>query len=444
MAKAEIFLYIILVSILAASFFRPYIGAIAYYLMSIWVPHPIWPYVFAQVPRLTLIIAAGTLLGFGRAALTGRIDFTKLKSRQNIYLFILLLFVILSYVFPPYDVDTGKIVGYITPETLIDNMLKIILFYYVLILVVDELHKLKYLSLIMVFTGVFYVYWGNNEYLSGNLMLYGNTLVGPGLRDYEMGTVYTDENCFAMLFVTVIPFLYFMGVYYKKKLIKYFLWLNIPFAWHCIFLTGSRGGLVGLGTVTMFMALRSKKKLFIAAIPIAMIAAFIWQGGDYTKSRADSALNLEKDSSAQQRFQSWTAGLKMTIAHPLTGVGIGNFLVAYRDFAKTERFVAHNTLIQFSSECGMIAGLMYLLLCYGVFKDFLKQIKMEQNNLDPLLIAVNESVTGSMIGFFVCAVFLNLATYEIFYFFLALNAIKSHLLKKSNESQTQNPLPEFS
>lgn len=432
MPNATILFLIIFFGTLTASLFRPWIGVIAYTLFSLWFPHAIWPWVFRGAGyniRISYVIALAVMIGFGLAYIKKGIDFGVLRHRQNLYLFILWLCLILSYVFRSYDVGLESRIAIQNPVYLINNMTKVILFYYVSVLLINTKEKLHYYTMVILFCGVFYVYWGNKEFFSGHLMGFYNTLIGPGFRRHGIMSPYFDENAFAMLYVMVIPFLFFMGDYYNNRIIKYFLWLNIPFAWHCIFLTGSRGGLLGLGMVTLFITLRSKKKILMFAIPLALLIAFIDQGGIYLKTRAISAVDVQQDSSVQSRFNSWTAGLRMTMDHPLLGVGIGNFLTAYPDYSDTKPFVAHNTLIQFMSESGILAGLMYLLLCIGIFKGFLKQSRTYEKIVDPLFNAVNESVAGSLSGFFICAIFLNLATYEIFYYLLVLNAVKNTLVE---------------
>jgi len=430
------FAYFLFIGTMVLSLARPWIGAVAIYLNAIWVPQAIWPWVFEET-RVIYWVSLTTVLGFLIAVARKRIDFTVLKSKQNLYLAILWLCLLFSYLFPPVPVTPTEMAVF-NPDYLIQNMTKVILFYFVSILVIDDKRKCHFLVWAMLFSAVYLVYYGNMEYFTGNLKGLHNTLVGPGYR--LVVSVYIDENAFAMFYVMAIPFLYFMGGYYKNRLLKWFLWLNIPFAWHCIFLTGSRGGLVGLGVVTLFMVARSRSKILKIAIPIVLVLAFVYQSGDIMKKRSESALEMEEDPSVRNRFNSWEAGLKMVIEHPLTGVGIGNFLRAYPDYSHTTPFVAHNTLIQFASESGIFAGLMYLLLCFGVISSYVRFKRAGPQNTDPFLVAVQESSTGGLIGFFVCALFLNLATYELFYYILVLHAVQIRLLNETMNSSNSNKI----
>ena len=428
--------YILFIGTMAVSIFRPWIGVVAVYLLAIWVPLAIRPWVFGQF-RVVYYVALSTILGFIVAAITGKIDFAALRSKQNLYLIILWLCLVISYLFSPYEITPTNL-PVNDPNYLIQNMSKVILFYFIAILTIDNKRKCHFLVWVMLFTTIHFIYYGNMEYFGGGMRGLHNTLIGPGYK--YVVSVYVDENAFAMFYVMSIPFLFFMGRYYKNKALKWFLWLNIPFAWHCIFLTGSRGGLLGLSVVTLFITLRSKIKIIGLAIPVLLVLAYIYQSGSTMKDRAKSAIEVEQDSSVQARFNSWEAGIKMAMKHPITGVGIGNFVKAYPDYADTKPFVAHNTIIQFAAECGVVAGLMYLFLCSGIFLNIFKYKKFEALNIDPFILALKESLMGGLAGFFVCSLFLNLATYELFYYSLVLYSVQARLASTAFKNIDSNKL----
>jgi putative inorganic carbon (HCO3(-)) transporter len=430
--------YTLVIATTVVSLFRPWVGVVANYLVAIWVPMAIWPWVFGG-SRIALYIALSTILGFILKTLSGAIDFSALRSKQNLFMTILWLCLIISYFFSPIEGPAGQY-SFQDPLFLLGNISKVIFFYFVAILTIDNKRKCHFLIWAMLFSAIYLIYWGNMEYFQGRMRGLHWTLLGPG---YGAGvvSVYFDENCFAMFFVMAIPYLYFMGRYYKNKALKLFLWLNIPFAWHCIFLTASRGGLLGLSTVTLYIIIRSKSKFLSLAIPALLLIAFVFQSGEVIKMRGKSALDVEEDSSAQSRFDSWETGAKMIIDHPVTGVGIGKFLAAYPYYTDTRPFVAHNTIIQFASESGIGAGLMYLFLCFGIFLAFFDHRKLEALNIDPFILAVRESLTGGLAGFFVCAIFLNLATFELFYYTLVLFAVQTRLVRDALKNINSSELP---
>ena len=173
---------------------------------------------------------------------------------------------------------------------------------------------------------------------------------------------YADENSFAMLFVIGQPFLWYMAQGMKQRWLKYAIWLVIPFTWHAVFLTASRGGLIGIAVTTLFMAIRGKSKVLGFLLIPAFAGAYFWQAGDLMKERAGTIGEYRTETSASTRLEAWTAALGMVRDHPVTGVGLGSFGPAFPDYSDKKPREAHNTAFQISAESGAIAGVMYLLV----------------------------------------------------------------------------------
>ncbi len=406
---------------------KPWMGVIGYYAFSIMAPANLWHHIFGST-RFAFLLSAMSMLGFMMASASGKINFSILKEKQNTRIMILWLAIVCSYHFNPYGneitLTAGRSSFGTNPKGLLSVFNNVYIFYFIAILVINKRKHLHFAIIAFLMLIVYYIYWANDRYFSG--LMWSPRLCGP------TGGAYFDENTFAMLFVSGSPSLYFMGDYYKSKIIKYGLWMAVPLAWHAAFLTGSMGGFIGLAMTTFFIAFRSKKKLFMVGIPIVLAVAFITQGGSYLKNKSEGKdLKEGEESTSDQRKNAWKVGLKIMVRYPLTGAGVGNFKKAYPDFSDSSAHIAHNTFFQFGGESGPIAGLMYLLIVKEVFTSYLRQRKMDTvKGFDPFLLAAKESITGSILGFFLAAMFLNLGTYEIFYYLLILHGLQKRLAEK--------------
>jgi O-antigen ligase len=153
--------------------------------------------------------------------------------------------------------------------------------------------------------------------------------------------------------------------------------------------------------------------------------------------------DITQIATAKSRIDSWKAGLKMLADHPLTGVGLGQFIFAYRDYSDADALVAHNTFLQYASQSGLAAGLMYLMIIYGVLHSYLREIFARQRPTDDFLSAVRDATAIAVIGFFVCSMFLNLGIYEIFYFILLLGFAERKVHgPKNQEGIDEYPVPQ--
>lgn len=398
-----------------------WIGVLGYFFFGVFSPQFIWR--GSVGGGYSKFLAVSIFAGFMVKATTGKIDFSILKQKQNIFVMLLWFFIVNSYVFSPYGHEVtiipGKSSAGMDPGRLLSGFNKLYLIYFISLLCVDKRKHLYWMMIAFLFVILYYIYWANDKYLSG--MMFTPRLPGP------VAGPYFDENTFAMVFVTGSASLYFMGNYFKNKIIKLGLWCAVPLGWHAIFLTGSMGGFLGLGMTTFFIAFRSKRKILMVGIPIVLAVAFITQGGSYLKNKAAQEDDPTKVSTADQRKHAWGVGIKIMMRHPLTGAGLGNFAKAYPDFSDTQPHIAHNTFFQFGGESGAVAAFLYVAIIFNVFYSYIKQRKLDNTDIDPLLLAVKESVTGGILGFSICASFLNLGNYEILYFLLIVQSLRNKL-----------------
>jgi len=138
-----------------------------------------------------------------------------------------------------------------------------------------------------------------------------------------------------------------------------------------IFVTFSRGGLVGLGAVIALFAWR-RRSIWIQAVVVALVVAGLVLGGKYW-SRGEDFSGLNGDVSFQQRLATSQVGLAMFADHPLLGVGLGCSVVAWplyapKDLYSRTALVTHNTVIQPLGETGILGFLSFMMfVAFGLY-----------------------------------------------------------------------------
>jgi probable O-glycosylation ligase (exosortase A-associated) len=416
MGRVVFFLLLLVTSIWALR--RPWIGVAASYLVAILTPQAVWYWNFEGLrPALWLLLP--TLIGFGVGIARGELRLDPLRNRRIALLAALWVFFAISYFFGPY-VDVGGPYRFSDAGWAFETLNKVLLLCFVAVVCIDDERKVAALAGVLVASAIYLVYWANAQYLTGQVW---GRLAGPV---DETGTgIYADENTFAMLFVVAQPFLWYGGFALRSAKMRYALWLVIPFAWHAVFLTASRGGLVGVAAVTTLIALRSNRKALSLLLIPALAVAYVWQAGDLMKSRAETIDEFRTESSAATRLEAWGAAWNMMRAHPVTGVGLASFGPAFPTYSPKEPREAHNTLLQVAGESGMFAGLALLLLVFGTLRALWRNTTRLQENPGPeghghILSLLNEATLVALCGFSVCALFLSLQMYEILYFLLVL------------------------
>ncbi len=423
----KILLFLLLIVNGFYSLFNPWFGVCAGYLFNILGPQFIWWWHF-QGLRPFYLIAIPTIIGFFLSSVRGVFNFNIIKNKLVLFSIIYFLFVFLSYFWGPYVNVYNKWRFFDAYQVLI-SMIKVFIFYFVGLVCINDRQKFKIFSFILPFSALYLTYWANMQYFSGNFFI---RLGGP--RDITGSGIYVDENNFAMLFVVALPFFFYLGWYFKHFLWRWGSWLIIPFSWHAIFLTASRGGFVGTAFVSLLAAFRSPKKIIGAFLIPAFLIAYLWQGGSILKTRLETTeqkAKTENKSAIDPRLEAWQAGLRMIMSHPFIGVGIASFGQAFPYYSDGKPKVAHNTFIQIAAESGIFAGLSYILfMFYCVWGLFKSRDKFEVGSFEYYLC---DAVLVSLCGFLVCSLFLTLNGFEI-QFYLAILANSLIYFAKQKEA----------
>ncbi len=426
---SQILLYSILFLSGFWSIITPSVGVVLYYILAVLGPQYIWWWQFENVRSsfiIILFLSLGTVYKIFSGELVSKFIFNKL----NFFMLVLWISVSISHFFGGYnDIYIG--LSSYTAE-LFYRYNVVFFVYFISIIVIDSKKNVKFLSIVVIVSVIYLTYWANHQYLSQNWFQFRfGRLMGP--FSPVGGSIYKDENTFAMLFVVGVPFLYYLATLSYNRILKYSMWLVIPLSWHAIFLTGSRGGLVGIGFVTLMMLFLSERKVLVLPLLIFFLIFFQWQAGDSMKERSESISVDTQESSAQQRLKAWEGGFKMLADYPLSGVGLGMFKEALPLYVDTNKRVAHNTFIQYLAESGIFAGISYLSIIFLFFKNsFQIKNKFSGANLthnDLEIVALNNASTVAFSGFVVCSLFLSLNTYEIFFLLILINNTLAKLLE---------------
>ncbi len=151
-------------------------------------------------------------------------------------------------------------------------------------------------------------------------------------------------------------------------------------------LTQSRGGEIAVAVVVVFILIVGmpglRKPLALLGLLCLVIACLVIAGWipTYVLAPVFSKLGLVQisftapspaDYPTAERLAHWIAGLRMFFAHPLSGVGIGNYPAAYPNYYVTI-FVnslghAHNYYINIAAETGAIGLSAFLLFLMATF-----------------------------------------------------------------------------
>ena len=219
--------------------------------------------------------------------------------------------------------------------------------------------------------------------------------------------VMNDPNDFALILAATIPFL---GLAWKRgRTFRNVVLLGTPAALmiYSIFLTRSRGGMIGL-LASLFVGLGGRLSRTKALLATAAMAA-IFMASNFTGGREISM----SEESAAGRLDAWSEGLEMFKSSPLLGVG-------YRHFTEHNALTAHNSFVLCFAELGS-AGYFFWLALLVVAIQQLQHVRHSNNAfVDNTLRRYALALLASFAGTLVAASFLSRTYHPILYLLVAL------------------------
>ena len=304
----------------------------------------------------------------------------------------------------------------------------IVSYFIVFVVVVDSLERLYR----VLFLGCI----GNGIY-----MAYGVLTWSSGSDRIKFGGMFdpNDLSFFALCFIPLnLIFISKDNNLLARILCVIFFFLGIVL----IFLTGSRGGALGLGIAALaifFRATASISKQFKVFAIIAMTLILSMSAINF--ERVETLLSfesIEQDyniTAEGGRLDIWKSGLKAMFRNPMTGVGVGCFQMglAYErridpSSSLSKWQSSHNAVVQIGTETGVFGLMLFLMLSWNVVKIFAR-ISREATSIK--LKKVGEMGLAGFMGMFTAAFFLSQA-YSIYWaFYIMFSAVAFRLL--SNE-----------
>jgi O-antigen ligase len=198
----------------------------------------------------------------------------------------------------------------------------------------------------------------------------------------------------------------------------------------------SRGGLIGVagGLVVAVLVGGRWRGRVLALCGVVVATAFGYFAFFASLPAKERVLDVG-GTRGTGRLDLWTVGLRMIEAHPLNGVGSGQFaissvhyllrpgLIESGAFILSTPKVAHNTYLNVVAEVGIVGGVLFvsvLLFCVGC--ALLAVRRARQSGDERLEILLRGLVVG-MGGYLVTLMFISEEVAKIFWVVLALGPV---------------------
>ncbi len=250
---------------------------------------------------------------------------------------------------------------------------------------------------------------------AASLTCYGAANV-TGTRIRALGFLH-DPNDFGQFLVTSLPLLAF--AWKPERRLRNLLAVILPccFLLYGIFLTHSRGALVGLSALVAFALTRYLRPA--GSLAVAAMALFLLVG-PFSGDREIST----HEASASGRLMAWGAGIGMLKSSPMFGVG-------YDAFQENHEQTAHNSFVLCFAELGLFGYFFWLgLIVYTLIELHHLIQTIPSTNDNQALLRCARLLRVTLVSFLVSAWFLSRTYIMTFYLLIGMAAAAITLLKR--------------
>lgn len=295
------------------------------------------------------------------------------------------------------------------------------LFFYLCLIHIDSIKKLKSIIFAVCVSVLFY---------SALSLAKGGTTSGR----FAFGDMY-DPNDLAYFLVSLFPLSLFFIINNEGPLKKVFGIVTIGISVIVILLTGSRGGFLSLIVVFALLLFKHAKtiklssRILLLVVSLVMIAVY---SSKINTERYESLKDVGSDynvAGEQGRLGIWGKGIQLALSNPITGVGVNCFPKAIGEMRAEEGEipkwqVPHNAYLQVAAEVGLIGFFLFSSMISGSLKNLSLRKKTEIGSPHAKEFrSIAVSLQIGFIGSLVAAFFLTQAYSILFTLFFALSVV---------------------
>jgi O-antigen ligase len=208
-----------------------------------------------------------------------------------------------------------------------------------------------------------------------NYWLYNSSMSGRAIWNH----MYANPNDLATL--TLLALAICAGVLFteRERTVRTAALLGVGMLTLLVFMTQSRGGILALAVFALFSLKNSKRQqrmrmLVLFAAVAGVLAMFapssVWNriSALQNVTNTENLRTVDREGSAEQRYEIWKVARKIIREHPVFGVGLGTYSSAHHDYALGSEFNktargnrdTHSTYLNVIAETGYVGGAIFI------------------------------------------------------------------------------------
>ena len=398
---------------------RPHLGVLVWTWISFMNPHRLtWS--FAYEMPFAMIVALTTLVSLLMSREPKKIPWT----RETIVLLMLVVWMLITTIFSMYP-DLAWLH--------LNKVAKIQLMVYVTLMLMQSKERINQLVWVIVLSLGFYG-------VKGGIF----TIVNGGayhVRGPE-GSFIGGDNEMGLALIMTIPLIRYLQLTSRSMLVRNGLTAAMLLSAIAAIGSQSRGALLGIGAMGIFLWLKSRNKIFTALLGAIAIVVVLSVMPQQWYDRMATIRNYEADPSAMGRINAWQMAFNMAKERPLGG-GFDSFQdYSFRLYAPDPDNVhdSHSIYFEILGEHGFVG--LGLFLALGLMTWFsaswvIRQARRDREKRWAADLAAMIQV--SLVGYASGGAFLGLAYFDFYYTLIALVVLSRIVLVSDTTARVAAP-----
>ena len=394
---------------------RPYIGVLMWSWLGYMNPHRM-TFGFAYSFPFAQLVGVATLVGL-------------LFSRERKVLPIMPLTVVwLTFVF---WMNVTSWFAFNTEYVWLewDRVMKIQLFAFVSIVLMHNRERINYLVWVIVGSLAFYgVKGGIFSILTGS----EHRVWGP------KGSFIEGNNELGLALTMTAPLIWYLHLQVKGKWAKLAMLAALGLTVIAILSTHSRGALLAIAAMCVFLVMSSRHKLWLT-VALIFGAPMLWFSmPDHWHERMGTIQTYEEDESAMGRINAWKFAYALASDRPIVGGGFFAFTPElFETYApEPENYHdAHSVYFEILGEHGFPGLFLFLAMGALGLRTAGKVVKANRDSPETVWMSdLAAMLQVSLVAYAVGGLFLGLAYFDLYYNFLVVIVVLSSLTKSRQEA----------
>lgn len=296
---------------------------------------------------------------------------------------------------------------------------KVLVMVFVTLILVNNRERMHWLVwMIVVSVGFYGVKGGLFTILHGGV----NHVLGPP------NSFIADNNALALALCMTLPFMRYLQLHSSWKFVRLGLALGMLLTGVAILGTYSRGGLIGLAIVAGALFLKSRRRLAVVLVIIAVGAiAYHFMPPEWT-ARMGTLQQAKETGSGESRIQSWQFSANVAIHHPLLGGGFN----VYESTSMWERYgpedaiprAVHSIYFRVLGEQAFPGLALFLALLFVSWRNC-SRVRKRTRDMPDMRWAFDMAsmLQVSLVAFMAAGAFLPMSYFDLSYQLMALSAV---------------------